>query len=533
MPAIVTDQFRILNANNFVESVESDKNAYYVFIGLPNPTGTPSPSVNVGYGRSSDWNKTNSTPKPLDSFSSVAHVGDTMMFGKRIASANIRRIIRRIDWTAGKRYEMYRDDYSTEAGAQSPINDSSRLYGASYYVMNSEFKVYVCISNGSSGDNPTGNISQDEPMFTDLEPSRAGTSGDGYVWKYLYTVSPADILKFDSTEYITVPNDWSTSTDAQIKSVRENGDSTLNNNQIKHIYIADAGGKYADGLGQEVDILGDGTGGKARVDVVGGKIANATVSSGGSGYSYGLIDLGALQDAAHPSNQRAKLVPIIPPSLGHGYDIYKELGTDRVLIYARFDDSTKDFPSDTKFAQVGVVKNPTKVGTAVTYSDSTFSSTQAFIFDNIADSSVTPKIGERITQILTNGRIAQAYVASYDTETKVMKYFRDRSLNYTSTLDQTDYTGISTSGAIYSFEASSNAIKGDSSNFSAGINTSFSGITTNPTGTKLIDLGITFSNGLSNSEINKGSGEIVYLDNRPLIARNERQKEDVKIILEF
>ena len=114
-----------------------------------------------------------------------------------------------------------------------------------------------------------------------------------------------------------------------------------------------------------------------------------------------------------------------------------------------------------------------------------------------------------------------------------MKYFRDRSLNYSTNNDHTDYTGISTTGAIYSFEASSNAVKGDSSSFSASINTAFSGITTNPTGTKLIDLGTTFSNGLSNNEINKGSGEIIYLDNRPLIARNERQKEDVKIILEF
>ena len=531
MPAIVTDQFRILNANNFVESVEADQNSYYVFIGLPNPTGTPTPSVSVGYGRSSDWNKTNSTPKPLDSFSSNAHVGDTMMYGKRIASANIRRIIRRIDWTAGNRYEMYRDDYSTKSDKQSPINDSSRLYGANYYVMNSEFKVYLCISNGSTGSNPKGNISQDEPTFTDLEPSRAGNSGDGYVWKYLYTVSPADILKFDSTEYITVPNNWTESTDAQIKSIRENGDSTINNNQIKHVYIESGGGKYAEGLGQEVDILGDGTGGKARVDVVNKVVTNVTVSSGGQGYSYGLVDLGALQDSAHPSNQRANLIPIIPPSLGHGYDLYKELGTDRVLIYARFDDSTKDFPSDTKFAQVGIVKNPTQVGTSITYTDPTFSSLNAFIFDTVSGDK--PIVGERITQILSSGRIAQGYVASYDEDTKVMKYFIDRSLNYSTNNDHTDYTGISTAGAIYSFEASSNAIKGDSSNFSASINTAFSGITTNPTGTKLIDLGTTFSNGLSNNEINKGSGEIIYLDNRPLIARNERQKEDVKIILEF
>ncbi|GIS09084.1 MAG: hypothetical protein CM15mP113_2140 [Pseudomonadota bacterium] len=31
MPAIVTDQFRILNANNFVESVDNTSNSYYIF----------------------------------------------------------------------------------------------------------------------------------------------------------------------------------------------------------------------------------------------------------------------------------------------------------------------------------------------------------------------------------------------------------------------------------------------------------------------------------------------------------------------
>ena len=39
-------------------------------------------------------------------------------------------------------------------------------------------------------------------------------------------------------------------------------------------------------------------------------------------------------------------------------DIYSELGADKVLIYSRFDDSTKDFPIDTSFAQVGIIKNP-------------------------------------------------------------------------------------------------------------------------------------------------------------------------------
>ena len=230
MPAIVTDQFRILNANNFVESVDNTSNSYYIFLGLPNPAGAP---TLVGYGRTADWDTSSKTPSPVDSFAYRSHAGDTMMFGKKVSSANIRRIIRRVDWVQGNRYEIYRDDYSVEN--QSPNTKANRLYDANYYVLNSDFKVYVCIDNGSTGDNPLGNISQDEPTFTDLEPSKAGNSGDGFIWKYLFTVAPSDIVKFDSTEYITVPNDWFTTTDSQIRAVRENGNSDINLNQIKHV----------------------------------------------------------------------------------------------------------------------------------------------------------------------------------------------------------------------------------------------------------------------------------------------------------
>jgi hypothetical protein len=448
-----------------------------------------------------------------------------MIFGKKITSVNVKRLVRRIDWTQGTRYEMYRHDYSVTS--PSPVTQSSRLYDANYYVMNSNYNVYICIDNGSSGINTTGNASQDEPLFTDLEPSRAGESGDGYIWKYLFTVSPSDIIKFDSTEYISVPNNWSTSTDSQIQAVRENGDSTVNNNQIKKVYIENRGLGYSGGLGQEVNILGDGSGGKVVLDVVSGRVTNAVVSSGGKNYTYGMVDLGSIN--SNSAGNFAKLIPIIPPSNGHGFDLYKELGTDKVLIYARFDDSTKDFPTDTKFSQIGILKNPTSIGSTSVFAESQFSSLFSIKFSSVSGSI---SVGDKISQSVTGGS-AHGYVSSYDTETKVLKYYRDRSLYFNqTTLDQTDYIGVSTSSKVLNFASSANPVT-TSGGFSGSIDTGFTGITTNPTGNKIISLGSQFTNGLSNPEINKGSGEIIYLDNRPLITRNSRQKEDVKIILEF
>ena len=140
---------------------------------------------------------------------------------------------------------------------------------------------------------------------------------------------------------------------------------------------------------------------------------------------------------------------------------------------------------------------------------------------------------------------AKAYVTSFDLVSDnpkigVLKYYQDRSLYFNQTTgDQTDYSGITSTagldGKINPFQLSATAdiVKQGAPSYTLGINTSFSGITTNPTGSKIVELGIEFTKGIAPSEINNQSGDIIYLDNRPLITRDERQKEDVKVILEF
>ena len=515
MAAIITDQFRILNSSNFINSVTGGSDSYYVFLGLPNPDI-------VGFGRTTTWNT--NTPSPTDNLEYISHYKDTSLFGKKITGSNIRRVIRNVSWSSNTSYDMYRHDYSSSNAA--PISNLARLYDSNYYVINSEFKVYICIDNGSSGSNQKGNKSQDEPNFTDLQPSAAGVSGDGYIWKYLFSVSPSDIIKFDSTEYVVVPNDWNTTTtDNQIVSVRESGNSSSSNpNQIKKVYIESSGEGYKSGI---VDILGDGTGAKVLITVdANKKITSTEVTAGGYGYSWGIVDLGSIQPVGITS--AAKLIPIIPPSKGHGYDIYKELGTDKVLIYARFDDSTKDFPIDTKFSQVGIIKNPTKINSDTDiYTENQFSSLGAIKLDSGFVG--VPVIGQKITQTVTDG-IARGYVSSYDSETKVLKYIQDRSLHFGNTKNQTDHNEVTSKSKVYNFESSSQITIESLGSVSIANTFADNKITV---GGKVIDLGVIFTAGLANPEINKQSGDIIYIDNRPLVSRDARQKEDIKIILEF
>ena len=525
MPAVVTDQFRITNASNFVDSVLDSNNSYYVFLGLPNPAV-------AGFGRTTTWNSANGTPNPVDNLQYLTHYRDTSLFGKKINSSNIRRVVKKHTWSANTRYDMYRHDYEALSNP-APNSQTGSLYKTNYYVITSEFKVYICLDNGSSATNLKGNESLDEPTFTDLEPAAAGTKNDGYIWKYLFTVSPSDVIKFDSTEYIVLPSDWSTTTDAQIQSVREAGDADINKNQLKKVYIENGGVGYNGNVDRSeiCNILGDGSGAKALVTATNGVITDVIVTAGGSGYTFGMVDL---TDFGIPSTS-ANLIPIIPPSRGHGFDIYTELGADKVLVYSRFDDSTKDFPTDTHFGQVGIIKNPSQFSVAAgILTTSQFSSLSSIKLEsaiNVDD--YKDLIGVGIAQSVTGGT-ARGIVASYDQDTFVLKYIQDRSSNLNQTTnDTTDYDGVRLRSKVLSFESSDNTITGSgTASFVSSIDKNFSGITTT-VGNKQINLGVEFTGGLANSEINKKTGDVIYIDNRKEVERNSRQKEDVKIILEF
>jgi hypothetical protein len=454
-----------------------------------------------------------------------------MLAMKKINSSDVSQVVRKIQWASGITYDMWRNDITRNNPSQP--SGSFDIYSANYYVMNSDFRVYICLYNNATPENNfQGGPSLDEPTFTDLEPREAGNSGDGYIWKYLYTIKPSQAIKFDSTNYIPVPNNWETSTDDA--PVRQNADSS---GQLKIVTIKNRGVGMgtANSTYTRVPILGDGFGAEATIVVNNdSKVETITVSKGGEGYSYGTIDLIA---GNVPTGTTSPIFNVIvPPAGGHGSDIYRELGAYNVLTYARFENDAEnpDFITGNQFARVGMIENPTSYNSSSILTLDKASAVYALRLTGIGYSSAVFTADSTITQTVGLGSTAVGRVVSYDQVTGVLKYWQDRTnsgFSSDGTLDASPVYGFR-SNKFTSNITGGGSITISGGSVSLGINTAFQGVST-VLNSRTYYLGQNFVNGLANPESQKFSGDIIYVDNRPSVTRSSSQKEDVKIILQF
>ena len=516
MAAIITDQIRILNAKNFLSGVTSTANAYYSFIGLPNPTDIES-----------TWDT--SPPSPKDNFDEEDNYWDTMIALKKINSSDARQVVTRRLWTSGTTYDMYRSDYSRTNTAK--VSGATNLYAATYYVINSDYRVYACLHNGIDPDNPNGKPSLDEPTFTDLEPKKAGTSGDGYIWKYLYTIKPSDIVKFESTDFIPVPTDWSTNSD--VASVRDNAVD----GSIKIVTITDRGVGLgtANSTYTKVPIFGDGTGAECTIVINNDqKVSDVTVSTAGQNYTYGNVDLEA--GGVPTGTTRPTFDVIISPPGGHGKDIYRELGAFNVLLYSRIENDIEnpDFITGNQIARVGVIENPKATSGALLSADKA-SAVGALRLTGAGYSSATFDADAYFTQTVSAGTTAAARVVNYDQTTGVLKYWQDRTVagfNTVGTAQTNPTYGYNLTAFTASPGTNGSLTITPTSGSNLAIDTSFTGVST-VINNRTYYLGQEFTSGLASPEVKPYSGNIVYVDNRPSITRSTNQKEDIKVILQF
>jgi hypothetical protein len=516
MPAIITDNLKIRNCTNFINDVSTGN--YYTFIGLSN--------YNDYY---LDWNS--NTPDPVDNFDYLNEYRTTILGVKRITSSDVIRVIPKIQWKSGVRYDMYRHDYSRYN--RTPSTNYTRLYDSNFYVMNKDYRVYICLYNGAAvSNNNQGIVSVNEPLHTSESPE---TELDGYVWKYLYTISPADVLKFDSTNYISLPNNWDTSTDSEISRIR----NSAVNGKIETIIIETATSYLIPATTRvinDVDILGDGAGGKASVTFNDqGYPIQVTVSDGGFGYTFATLNLDAV---VPPQTEKSIFNVIIPPPGGHGKDIYKELGANRALIYSRIENTitNPDFIEGNQFSRVGIIKDVTYFGSDTIFSETTGSGVYgvALLKSGAYDAATSPE-DSTIYQPNTDTFASLVSATSIGTTT-IVKYTKPREYyidTYSSGNVSNSFDRYLTEGVGFSTSSTYTYTNLDNSDVTINNVPGFTVV--NFSGSSIGDtfLGQQFVGGLSNPDINTKSGEIVYIDNRASVSRQSQQREDIKIIIEF
>jgi hypothetical protein len=498
MSAIITEKFRQHNATQFTESFSEDSgNTYYLFLGKA-----------TAFSSTTTGGTDSSPPTPGDSPQDEFRAWDSMLGAKIITSSDIKYAVARRNWANGTTYDMYRHDYTS---SNTSTSGSSNLYDSTFYFLTSAYRLYKVLDNNAGSA-----FSGSEPTSESSSPFESG----GYVLKYMLTISTSDFAKYGTTDFIPVVSDSTVSAAAV-------------DGAIESLSIT-AGSGYTDGTYYSA-IYGDGSsagtssGAIVRITVSSGSIVSfgltagtdTTIHAAGSGYTFGYVNLAAayiFSDSSLSSSSTlgsgsgGAIDVIISPDDGHGFNVVTELGAHYVMSAITLTQAEgDDFTTGNDFRSVGIVVDPTTVGTSTVASSTTARQTYVVKLDT---SSGTFDADEVITQASTG---AVGKVVEWDSTLSLLYY------------QQESFKGFGTNATTGNYVAFSgtNQITGGTS-----AATGTTGATTE-TVTLANSNTLTLTSGYVTPELQEYSGDIIYLENRKPIQRASDQTEDIKIIIEF
>ena len=396
MTAIITEKFRLHNAEQFYESFsEAAPHVYYMLIGKATPfTAATSGGTDA------------LPPTPADDVSSEFYVWDQTIAGKKITSSDVTYAVPRRDWANSTTYDMYEDNVSS---SNLTASGQASVYQSTFFFRTSDNRVYkVMDNNGGTA------YSGSEPTSESTSPFAQG----GYILKYMYTITAAEQTKFLTTDFMPVSTDSAVSaaaTDGKIESL-----------------IVTGGSGYTDGT-YYVAVNGDGS----SAGTSSGAIVSFVVSSnaiadfgltsgtdtivyaGGTGYTYGTVTLtdatvftdATLETAASSgyidNGSGGAIQVMVGPKSGHGYNAVTELGGHYILMNTLFIGAERDdLLTANDFRNIGIVTSPTTYGTSSVGAYVAFSGANAITGasssavgtpDSTADTAVTLSGGFTIT----------------------------------------------------------------------------------------------------------------------------------------
>lgn len=410
------------------------------------------------FGKVDGWANDSAPNVANTAVSTTYQVWSNMVGGKRLFGGDIQHVIPRINWTSNTSYSAY--DHTNPNLLDGNTN---------FYVMNSDFSVYKCIANAN------GAVSTSEP--TSVNPEIVSITGDGYYWKYMYTLNDSEKLRFLTDDYIPVKtialDDGSQQWQVQNNAIE---------GSIESILLTNGGSGYMNVSNVVLTVSGDGSGATATVtlNTSSNSVNSITITEAGSGYSYASVSI--TDRGAEGSGATARA--IISPPGGHGKDPLYELGGRNILINGRlrYDEEGK-FPVTNEVRQVSLLVSPKIFGTANVMSNTAFLQAQTIT-------------------LVGSG-----------------EYVADELVYQGASLDASTY-----SARVANWDSSNN--KMTVINSTGDISAAVSLVGANSLVTRTVS-------GVVERELKNYSGKIVYVDNLEPITRSQDQIEEFRILVKF
>lgn len=574
MAAIISNNFRALNAKGFIEDVRSELSNVYIGVGKATAWQDSAPSL-------SDFTDS-AAATPADTIDDLNQARANMVGIKLLRDNDVSHVAPRHDWAAGEIYDPW------------DSNDTN-IYEKPFYVLTNDFKVYKCIDRETL-------VSKTSDVPTKVQAAPF-TTADGYTWKYMYTIIAADSEKFLTRSYMpvktltvstsslagAVTTTYDASADRVVEMLHENPNimvgqtvsaSGLNDGTfatttvVKAVsgrfvtmssntaqYITDDGTTFTFGDFEDTNPLYDQQqaqkdsiaikGGIDRIEVtnVGTGITNtkteiadqihivgdglnaAVATSAGitqsantvtrivpttPGTGYSVADVSVINDSLTGSGLAARAI-IGPPS-GHGADPVAELGGFYIGLNSQISGiDDVDIANNQDFRQITVLKNPTVGGAVQTEAIAAATSSNRGTF--------------RTTKFVT-----YAADGSHDNDVATMAGFVANGNDVlikgaaaiNGVLPQAYVVNVDQTAGVRKIYYVQDSLTGYQAFAPTGdITYAHSGAPTGSQG----PITLAASNGTT--EFDKTSGEILFLENRDPIQRSSTQIEDIKLIIEF
>ena len=455
----------------------------------------------IAIGRSEDWPLESEPPIPFSG------VDETLQFRSSIQSMkslpDVSYVVPRFSWVAGSFYEAWDSQYNSNTEIKNSTTPSGAFAPNPYYVLTDDNNVYICVQQGrtSSGQPRTSLF---KPIGIGEIPFSAGA--DGYIWKFLYNIGAAQARKFLTSSYMPVERIVD-----ELAGGPPDNDLTVSRLQQRVIQASAVPGQI---IGIAVDNGGEGftasptiiiqgvvrqgveeitTEASAYANVLNGSITEVIMKPDAAQALYSMgIDYADASVSVSGTGTNARLRAILSTDSGMGGNPVLDLNSSALMFNAQLTgDEANDFQTTNDFRQIGIVLNPMRDSAQLPATAATLSAFKR-LYVTQGNLNVENITGD---QLITQGG-SSAVIDYLDTSAGIMYVHQTRETGFEPFEESTIMTVSNSGGTCLPVT--------------------------------VIDQPV-----LRPSEVDRYSGEIIYIDNRIAVSRDDDQTEDIKVVIDL